>query len=197
LPQLDGAPARPYRRAALATPSPQQLWHDGRAVLRARWYLRSAALLGPRVRLWGKPVVTNNGRLIIGDRARLVSTIVPLEIGVGTGATLEIGERVFVNYGCSFGVTELVRIGAGSSLGPYVMLMDNDFHRLEPERRNEVPPSAPIVLGENVWLGARVTVLRGVTIGAGSVIGAASVVVADVPPRSLAAGIPARVLRSL
>lgn len=133
----------------------------------------------------------------IRDRVRLVSTIVPLEIGVGADATLEIGEGVFINYGVSLGVTKLVLIGAGSSIGPYVMMMDNDFHRLEPERRNELPPSAPIVLEDNVWLGARVTVLRGVTIGAGSVIGAASVVVHDIPPRSVAAGVPARVLRTL
>lgn len=133
----------------------------------------------------------------IRDRVRLVSTIVPLEIGVGAAATLEIGEGVFINYGVSLGVTKLVLIGAGCSIGPYVMMMDNDFHRLEPERRNELPPSAPIVLEDNVWLGARVTVLRGVTIGAGSVIGAASVVVHDIPSRSVAAGVPARVLRSL
>jgi maltose O-acetyltransferase len=76
-------------------------------------------------------------------------------------------------------------------------MMDNDFHRLEPERRDEIPPSAPIVLEEGVWLGVRVIVLRGVTIGAGSVVGAGSIVVRDVPPRSLAAGAPAKVIRTL
>jgi maltose O-acetyltransferase len=75
--------------------------------------------------------------------------------------------------------------------------MDNDFHRLEPERRDERPLSAPIILEENVWLGARVIVLRGVTIGAGSAIGAGSVVTRDIPPRSLAVGAPAKVIRSL
>jgi maltose O-acetyltransferase len=68
---------------------------------------------------------------------------------------------------------------------------------MEPERRNEMPASAPIVLEENVWIGIRAIVLRGVTIGQGSVIGAGSVVVNDVPPRSLAAGVPARVIRTL
>ena len=56
---------------------------------------------------------------------------------------------------------------------------------------------APIVLEENVWLGSRVIVLRGVTIGAHSVIGAGSVVVNDVPARSVAVGVPARVVRAL
>jgi maltose O-acetyltransferase len=77
------------------------------------------------------------------------------------------------------------------------MLMDNAFHRLEPERRNEVPPSAPIVIGNNVWLGARTIVLPGVTIGHDSVIGAGSVVTRDVPPRTLSAGVPARPIKNL
>jgi len=75
--------------------------------------------------------------------------------------------------------------------------MDNDFHRLEPERRNERPDSAPIILEDNVWLGARVIVLKGVTIGEGSVIGAGSVVTKDIPPRSLAVGMPAKVIKTL
>ena len=110
---------------------------------------------------------------------------------------MEIGESVFINYGCSIGATLLVRIGARTNLGPHVMIMDNDFHQLDPERRNEMPPSAPVVVGENVWLGARVIVLRGVTIGDGSVIGAGSVVAKDIPARSVAVGIPAKVIRSL
>jgi maltose O-acetyltransferase len=75
--------------------------------------------------------------------------------------------------------------------------MDNDFHRMEPERRLERPESRPIAIEDNVWLGARVTVLGGVTIGEGSCVAAGSVVIDDVPPRSLAAGVPARVIRTL
>ena len=54
--------------------------------------------------------------------------------------------------------------------------MDNDFHRIEPERRLEWPESKPIIIEDNVWLGARVIVLAGVTIGDDSCIGAGSVV---------------------
>ena len=55
----------------------------------------------------------------------------------------------------------------------------------------------PITLEENVWIGGRSIILGGVTIGADSAIGAGSVVVSDVPPRTLAAGVPARVIREL
>ncbi|WP_129633676.1 acyltransferase [Candidatus Oscillochloris fontis] len=175
----------------------KRLWDDGRAVLRARWYLRDATLLGWRVRLWGRATVDNQGSMRIGNRVRLVSTIVPLELATGKQGLLEIGESTFINYGCSIAATQFVRIGPCCNIGTYVIMMDNDFHRIEPERREEMPPSAPIILEENVWLGARVIVLRGVTIGAGSVVAAGSVVTRDIPPRSLAAGLPARVIRHI
>jgi len=133
----------------------------------------------------------------VGDNVRMVSTIATIELAVGAGGLLELGNGVYVNYGCSIAATQSVRIGANCSLGSHCMLMDNDFHSLEPERRHEMPPSAPIVLEPDVWLGVRVLVLRGVTIGARSVVGAGSVVTRDIPPRSLAAGVPAKVIRSI
>jgi acetyltransferase-like isoleucine patch superfamily enzyme len=175
----------------------RDLWVNVWAVLRARWRFRKATYVGPRVRLWGCPVVRNDGKMIIGNHARLVSTVVPLELFAGAEGALEIGEGSFINYGCSIAATRLVRIGARCMIGTYAIMIDNDFHRVEPERRMETPPSAPIILEDNVWLGARVTVLSGVTIGSGSVIGAGSVVTKNIPSRSLAAGVPARVIRSL
>jgi len=172
-------------------------WHDGWAVIRARWYLRRAAHLGARVRVWGRPAVQVWGKLLVGDRVRLVSTVAITELVVGQGGTLEIGESAFINYGCSIAASQLVRIGPRCNIGTHVIMMDNDFHRVEPERRTDRPESRPIILEENVWLGARVIVLRGVTVGAGSVIGAGSVVTRDIPPRSVAAGLPARVIRAL
>ncbi len=170
---------------------------NGRAVLGAHWFLRDATRVGARARVWGRPAISNHGSMIIGDRFRLVSTIATCEISVGSGGTLDIGDNVFLNYGCSIAATQRVRIGSHCAIGTYVIMMDNDFHCVEPERRFELPPSAPIVLEDNVWLGARVIVLRGVTIGQGSVIGAGSVVARDIPARSIAAGIPAKVIRSL
>lgn len=179
------------------TPSLSHLYDSGTANLRARWSLRSAAQLGSRVRVWGNPIVRNSGTLLIGNRVRITATIAPVELGVGVGGCLDIRDNVYINSGCSIAAMLSIVIGANSSIGSHVTMMDNDFHRIEPDRRNELPPSAPIVLEDNVWIGVRAIVLRGVTIGEGSVIGAGSVVVHDVPPRSLAAGIPARVLRKI
>lgn len=174
-----------------------QVWSDGRAALAARWYLRHAAAVGARVRVRGRPVIRTWGRLTIGERTQLVSTPATLELVAMEGATLHIGARCLVNYGGSIAAAERVSIGDRCLIGTHAIIMDNDFHRLEPERRLEVPPSRPITIEDNVWIGARVIVLGGVTIGAGSCVAAGSVVNTDIPPRSLAAGVPARVIRQL
>jgi maltose O-acetyltransferase len=135
--------------------------------------------------------------MIIGSRVQLVSTAAKLELVAMPGGVLEIGERTLVNYGGSIAAAESVRIGARCLIGTHAIIMDNDFHRIEPERRLEWPESRPIVIEDNVWIGARVIVLGGVTIGEGSCIGAGSLVIEDVPPRSLAVGVPARVIRTL
>jgi maltose O-acetyltransferase len=127
----------------------------------------------------------------------LISTIATTEIAVLPLGRLEIGEGAFINYGCSIAAQKQIYIGSNCSIGPHVILMDNDFHHLEPELRLQRPESAPIILEENVWLAARVIVLSGVRIGAHSVIGAGSVVTKDIPPRVLAAGIPAKVIKQL
>ena len=170
---------------------------SARSVLAARWGLRRADHVGPRVRAQGRLAVRNDGRMIIHERVQLVSTLVPIELVTTPGGTLEVGERTFVNYGTSIAATSRVTIGARCLLGTYNLLMDNDFHHPEPERRMARPDSAPIVLEDDVWLGARVIVLRGVTIGEGSAVAAGSIVTRDVPPRTLVAGAPAKVVRRL
>ncbi len=173
------------------------VWHNGRAVLAARWHLRNADVVGTRVRLRGRPSIQNHGRMVIGSRVQLVSTVATLELVTMEEGTLEVGEQTLLNYGSSIAAAEHIRIGARCLIGTHAIIMDNDFHRIEPERRLERPKSRPIIIGDNVWVGARVIVLGGVTIGDDCCIGAGSVVTEDIPPRTLAAGVPARVIRSL
>ena len=181
----------------MRVPTPQRVWDDGRAVALARWYLRHADHVGPRVRLRGRARVRNDGKMHIADRVQLVSDVATLELVTGPDGVLDIEERTFINYGTSISASSRVTIGPRCQIGTYVIIMDNGFHRLEPERRLERPESAPVSIGENVWLGARVVVLPGVTIGRDSVIGAGSVVTRSIPPRTVAVGMPARVVREL
>ena len=164
--------------------------------LRARWVLRCAQQ-GPLVRLEGRARVVAAGSLRLGERVRIIGHVVPVELVVEEGAELTIGDRTFLNYGISIGASASISIGADCNFGPYVNIVDTTFHELDPARRLERPEPQPVRIGDNVWLAVRVIVLPGVTIGDDAVVGAGSVVTGDIPPRSVAAGIPAKVLRTL
>ena len=102
-----------------------------------------------------------------------------------------------VNYNCVLLDTSPIRIGEGTFIAPGCVLACAG-HAVDPEQRVEgIQTSAPITIGDNVWLGANVTVCGGVTIGDGAVIGAGSVVTRDVPAGMLAAGVPCRVIRAV
>jgi len=126
-----------------------------------------------------------------------VSNVARIELAAGPEGVLEIGARSLINYGCSIAAMNRVTIGERCLIGPHCMIIDSAFHDVDPDRRLDPPVGDPITIGENVWLGARVIVLPGVTIGDDSVIGIGSIVTADVPARSLAVGVPARVIRTL
>lgn len=111
------------------------------------------------------------------------------------GRNIQVGKHVFINTGCHFVDQGGITIGDGSLLGNSVILttLNHDF---DPENRSTTYP-APIIIGKNVWLGSCAVVVPGVKIGDGAVIGAGSVVTKDIPPRVIAAGAPARIIREI
>jgi len=147
------------------------------------------------VRLRGRARLVNDGSTIFGDRVRLDGTIVPLDLYCGPGAVLSVGDGTFVNYGSSIGALRSVSIGRDCDIGQYAIIMDSNQHLTEAHRLPA--PAEPVVIEDGVWIGARVTVLPGAHIGRGAVIGAHAVVRGFVPPRTLAVGVPARVVRNL
>jgi acetyltransferase-like isoleucine patch superfamily enzyme len=163
--------------------------------LNARYRLRSATSLGNRVTLRGRPSVSNQGTLTIGERVPLVSTVATLELVTLPGGHLEIGDDVFINYGSSLVASSHLKLGDDCLIGTHVMVMDCDFHRVEDKAWDT--SGQPIVIGERAWLGNRSIVLKGVTIGHDAVVAAGSVVTHDVPPRTLVAGVPAKVIREI
>ena len=168
--------------------------HRARKVVFARIRLRRCTSVGSYTQLTGRIRIVNRGMICIGDRVRIHSTVVPVELEAMPGALLEIGNNTFVNYGVSISSHQLVHIGRDCLLGTYVNIMDNTWHDVLDRAR--VPASRPVVVEDNVWLGNRVIVLPGVTIGHDAVIGAGAVVAKDIPPRSVAVGVPARVIRT-
>ena len=121
---------------------------------------------------------------------------VNIERGAQFSWDLSIGDNsgIGVDSLISFGVT----IGNDVMMGPECMIFTNN-HGME---RRDVPmwkqrssDIKPVVIGNDVWIGARVIILPGVHVGDGAVIGAGSVVTKDVPPYGIVAGNPARLIR--
>lgn len=196
------ANASTARRSRLAAQGLAALRHEGwraalgraRQHLWARWQLRKATTVGT-ARLWGRAHVYNSGTLVIGDRVRLDGRALRLDLACFAPGRLEIGEGTYINYGSNISATELVSIGRNCAIGQFAIIMDNDYHDMNAIWEMGAPE--PVVIEDDVWLGARCIVLRGARIGRGSVIGANSVVKGEIPPYSLAAGMPARVIRRL
>jgi acetyltransferase-like isoleucine patch superfamily enzyme len=113
------------------------------------------------------------------------------------GGCIHIGRDVFVGDGVVITSMQQVRIGAGSQIAEYVVIRDQD-HRIGsgPVRASGFT-CAPIHIGRDSWIGAKVTVLKGSSIGEGSVIGAHSLVRGDIPAHCVAVGAPARVIRQI
>jgi acetyltransferase-like isoleucine patch superfamily enzyme len=103
----------------------------------------------------------------------------------GTGTRL--GERSSVGQGCSFLDLGGITIGKRTMISPKVTLI-TEGHPLEPSERYEFITLAPIVIEENVWVGAAATILPGVTIGHDSIVGAGAVIAKDVAPLTVVTG---------
>ena len=113
------------------------------------------------------------------------------------GFQTHIGSRTFANFGLIALDVGRIMIGDDVQIGPNVQLL-TPTHPTEPEpRRAKWDGSKPITIGNNVWLGGGVIVCPGVTIGEHTVVGAGAVVVRDLPPRVVAVGNPARIVRRL
>jgi len=111
---------------------------------------------------------------------------------------ITIGSKTITSNNVSVVACNRISIGKSCQIGDLVSIYDCDFHEINPETRNQSAGiSLPVVIGNNVWLGSRVMVLKGVEIGDNSVIAAGSIVTSSIPERSLAAGIPAKVIRKI
>ena len=163
-------------------------------LLAARLWLRRARL-GRHVRVRGRPLVEGLGQIVIEDGVSIWSHLSRTQLSAGPGATLRLGAGSFVNTGTSISARARVDIGCRCQIANHVVIMDSDFHGLLDRDRPE--PPAPIVIEDDVWIAVRATVLKGVRIGRGAVVAAGAVVVRDVPPYTLVAGVPARVVKSL
>lgn len=163
--------------------------------------------LGPGCTFFGRAQFSRapGSQLSIGSRCSFRSAVWSNTIGINRPcliSTLHPEARLKIGSDCGLSGTVIaarvaITLGDRVLCGGNCTISDTDRHGLRPESRNQDGVSAPVIIEDDVWLGLNVTVLKGVTIGRGSVIGAGSVVTRSIPENSLAAGLPARVLRKL
>lgn len=161
-------------------------------------------------------VIDFSGRLVLPE-----STIIePLSVIYGSSeASLVLGEMNILYPGCviridkghmitgndvSFGpACQIYEPRGGLEIGSHCMLgggttisgVNHGYDRSDIPMRNQASSARPVVIEDDVWIGMGVKLLPGIRIGAGSIIGAGSVVTRDIPPRSIAMGLPCKVVR--
>lgn len=168
----------------------------------------NGAVFGKNLQIPGKVFwLIGGGKLKIGDNFYLssgngvnpIASNLQADVYVEPGATLTIGNNVGMSS-TRLWIHESARIGNNVKIGGCVLITDTDAHPMDYVARrssNEGTKSAPVVIEDDVWIGAHCIILKGVTIGARSIIGAGSVVTKSIPVDCVAAGNPCRVIKSL
>lgn len=108
------------------------------------------------------------------------------------GFNIGLGERTFLNAGCTILDTAPVRIGSRTLLGPNVQIYCAEHHKDAAGRLKGLEVAKPVTIGDDVWIGGAAIVLAGVTVGDGAIIGAGAVVTRNVPAGGTVVGNPAR-----
>ena len=165
---------------------------------------------GKNCAFYGLPVVicTKDSSMFLGDGVVCVSSFLSNLVGLyqrsiimaRAGAKVVLEDDVRMS-GVTIYARESIRIGKHTSIGGNVKIFDHDFHPIDPQERLDHPNSgmktAPVDIGENVFIGANVIILKGSNIGNNCVIGAGAVVSGAFEDNSVIVGNPAKVIRKL
>ena len=143
--------------------------------------------IGSRIRLFCVKRIFKNVGLDVTIHA---------DVNFGSGIHVEIGDYSSLNYRCS--VSNDTKIGSHVMMGSEVLVISgsHNFDSIDaPMREQGAPLRRPVIIGDDVWIGARSIILPGVRVGSHSIIGAGSIVTKDVPDWAIVAGNPARLIR--
>jgi acetyltransferase-like isoleucine patch superfamily enzyme len=136
------------------------------------------------------PRIINHGGQLYSGNCQFYSGV---RIEVGKNAVIKIGNGTYLNRNTLLIAHKSIEIGKDCKISWDVIIMDTDQHTLH----GTMIEDKPIVIGDDVWIGCRCIILKGVNIGTGAVIAAGAIVTKDVPPHTVAGGVPARVLQNL
>jgi acetyltransferase-like isoleucine patch superfamily enzyme len=175
-------------------------WYTLRACITARWW---GVKIGPHCVFCGYPCFKRHPRsnITIGASCKFNSAPIANYLGVNRPcilSTLKEGADITIGYGCGFSGTFIacarhIELGENVRCGANTLIMDTDWHTDDAR----TSPDAPVIIGNNVWLGVNVTVLKGVNIGENTIVGAGSIVMRSLPANAVAMGVPARIVRKI
>lgn len=175
-----------------------------------KWLHLLGVEFGPQSRFIGIPEISfsQDSRIYLGDGGLYISRNFSTALGtshpvtirtLAPNAMVHIGNRLGMSGG-SICAASSVTVDDDCLFGADILIADNDFHPLDPNHRHDAKlayrDAREVRIGRNVFIGTRAIILKGVTIGDNSVIGAGSVVTRSIPSGSVAAGNPAKVIRS-
>lgn len=147
--------------------------------------------LSPNIVVFNCPEIHGTGCIILGNHLYLYRELYWETQGQGK---ISIGDHVVISRGVHLVAFNQIQIGAHTMIGEYTSIRDaNHDITTDQPLRDAGHKSAPIIIGNNVWIGRGVTILAGVTIGDHAVIGANAVVTKSIPPYTIAVGIPAQI----
>jgi acetyltransferase-like isoleucine patch superfamily enzyme len=174
--------------------------HWIRGSVRRRGGLAWARVRHPRVRFGRRCDVRPGARLSVARGASVrfgESCVLDYGLVVESRGRLEVGDRTVFGHHCTIASDESIVIGRNCLIAEMVSIRDHDhaFASLDLSIIDQGRETAPISIGDNVWIGGKATITKGVSIGSDSVIGAHAVVTHDLPEGCVAVGIPARVIR--
>ena len=157
----------------------------------SKFYLRNVKT-GSMVMCRKKPSLFIQGKMLIGTGSKIWSQVNKTRLAVFKGAELTIGENTFIN-GARIAAKNKIIIGNDGRVAPEVIIMDSDFH--DTNDHNNEGASAPVIIGNHVWIATRAIILKGVTIGEGAVVATGAIVTKNVEPYTVVAGTPAKIIK--
>ncbi len=175
------------------------IWFRGFGVLRflfvkiwfsKRFVTKGLSLIGSRCSILIKreACITLGNKVILSEGSELQ-----------TSGKIVIGSNTSINKNSRIIALENITIGERVAIAQFVTILDHDHSLVKKENRFQLEGyiTAPITIGNDVWIADKVTILKGVSIGDNVIIGAHSVVTKDIPSNCIAAGIPAKIIKYL
>lgn len=170
---------------------------NGVFLFRSKVLIPSSRLIRFPIVIRGRKWINFGKNLTTGRRCRIEVN------GIFDKPILEFGKNVNIGDEVRISAAEGIKIGNNVLMGSRVLVIDNShgYYRGDnPDAPNSAPNerrlhSSPIYIGDNVWIGEGAVIQMGVKIGKGSIIGANSVVTKSIPPNTIAAGVPAKVIK--